>query len=528
MSLDTNLLDALNDKANRPLITGILRGIEKESLRIQTDGQLATTPHPPSLGAALTHPQITTDFSESLLEFITAPSHRLDEVLGQLEQQHRFTAQQLDNEILWGTSMPCMLNKDEDVPVALFGSSNVGRMKTYYRYGLGHRYGRKMQTIAGLHYNFSLPSAFWAMLHTQEGSTLDLQQYKTERYFDLIRNFRRYFWLLLYLFGASPAVCRSFVGDREHNLEKFGDDEHSLHAPFATSLRMGDLGYQSNAQKSLTVCYNNVDTYLHTLTEAINTEYKPYNAIGTVDAKGDYQQLNTSLLQIENEFYSTIRPKRTARSGETALSALDQRGVEYIEVRCLDIDPYSPLGINEEQINLLDTFLLFCLLKESPKTDCDEYKRMQVNQERTVYRGRDPEMRLQTADGERSIKDWGSELMQEMQPIAELLDQAYKIEGHSQALIQQQKVLDDSSLTPSAKILATMKEEDITFYRFAMNMAETHHQGFINNPLSGNDQDRYETLASNSLTEQKKIESQDQVDFSEYLANIYQQYQSFR
>jgi len=527
VSLDSTLLEALNDKANRPLITGILRGIEKESLRIQPDGNLSQQAHPEALGSALTHPQITTDFSEALLEFITAPSHRLDEVLKQLEQQHRFTAQQIQDELLWATSMPCMLGSNEEVPVARYGNSNVGRMKTYYRYGLGHRYGRKMQTIAGIHYNFSLPSAFWAMLHTQENSSLDLQQYKTERYFDLIRNFRRYFWLLLYLFGASPAVCRSFVKDQPHNLQAFGKDDHSLHAPFATSLRMGDLGYQSNAQKSLLVCYNELDNYLHTLTEAINTPYEPYNEIGTVDESGDYQQLNSSLLQIENEFYSTIRPKRTARSGETALSALHQRGVEYIEVRCLDVNPYSPIGITQEQIHFLDTFLLFCLLKDSPKTDCAEYQRMQENQKLTVYRGRDPEMKLQTAEGDKSISEWGSELIEQMQPIAELLDSAYKIEGHSQALKEQLAVVKDPALTPSGKLLQTMKDEDKTFFRVAMDLAEQHQQSFLNNPLSGNDLDRYETLAVNSLADQKKIEAEEGIDFESYLANFYAQYKPF-
>ncbi|MCV6613519.1 MAG: glutamate--cysteine ligase, partial [Cellvibrionaceae bacterium] len=524
MSLDQTLLSALNNKANRPLITGILRGIEKESLRIQPDGQLAMSPHPQALGAAMTHPQITTDFSEALLEFITAPSHRLDEVLGQLQQQHRFTVSQLKNELLWATSMPCMLGSNDEVPVAHYGNSNVGRMKTYYRYGLGHRYGRKMQTIAGIHYNFSLPSAFWAMLHSQENSSLDLQQYKTERYFDLIRNFRRYFWLLLYLFGASPAVCRSFVNGQAHHLSPFNGDQHSLHARYGTSLRMGDLGYQSNAQKSLTVCYNELDNYLHTLTEAINTPYEPYRAYGTVDSEGDYQQLTTSLLQIENEFYSTIRPKRTARSGETALGALHQRGVEYIEVRCLDINPYSPIGISAEQVHFIDTFLLYCLLKDSPKTNCDEYERMQKNQELTVYRGRDPEMKLLCAEGERSIADWGSELISEMAPLAELLDQAYKIEGHSQALVDQLEVVNKPELTPSGRILQGMKQQGKSFYQYAMGLAEQHNQSFADNPLSGNDLDRYETLAINSLADQKKIEAQEEPSFEDYLASFYQQY----
>ena len=524
MSLDAELLKALNDKANRPLITGILRGIEKESLRVKPDGTLSQTPHPESLGAALTHPQITTDFSESLLEFITAPSHRLDEVMSQLEKQHRYTAQQLNNEVLWGSSMPCIVPEDEQIPVALFGKSNVGRMKTYYRNGLGHRYGRAMQTIAGIHYNFSFPSAFWAMLHQQEKSTADLQQYKTERYFDLIRNFRRYLWVLLYLFGASPAVCQSFINGRETNLKKSADG-HSFYAPYATSLRMGDLGYQSNAQKSLVVCYNGLDSYLETLTTAIKTPYPGYQDIPLQDAAGDYQQLNASLLQIENEFYSTIRPKRTARSGETALGALHHRGVEYVEVRCLDLNPYLPLGLDEEQIHFIDTFLLYSLLKDSPAATLEEYQGVQENQELTVYRGRDPELELNSRTGKRNIRDWGKQLLEEMRPVAELLDQANKTEGYSQSLNVQLSKFEDAGLTPSAKILKSMADNKQSFHQTALAEAQRHHQQFTANPLSGIDLDYYETLASSSLTEQNKIEAQPQEDFSEYLAKFYQQYQ---
>lgn len=524
MSLDTELLKALNDKANRPLITGILRGIEKESLRVNPDGTLSQTPHPESLGAALTHPQITTDFSESLLEFITAPSHRLDEVMAQLEKQHRFTAQHLKGEILWGSSMPCIVPDDKDIPVARFGDSNVGRMKTYYRNGLGHRYGRAMQTIAGIHYNFSFPSAFWAMLHQQEKSSLDMQQYKTERYFDLIRNFRRYLWVLLYLFGASPAVCQSFINGRETTL-KPSPDGHSFYAPYATSLRMGDLGYQSNAQKSLVVCYNGLDSYLKTLTEAINTPYPGYQNIPLQGSDGDYQQLNASLLQIENEFYSTIRPKRTARSGETALGALHHRGVEYIEVRCLDLNPYLPLGLDEEQIHFVDTFLLYSLLKDSPAATLEEYQGVQENQELTVYRGRDPELQLNSYTGKRNIREWGKELLEEMRPVAELLDQANKTEGYSQSLDAQLEKFDDADLTPSAKVLSSMLNDKQSFHDVAKTQAEKHHQQFTANPLSGIDLDYYETLATASLADQKKIEAQPQDDFADYLAQFYQQYQ---
>ena len=223
MSLDTNIaFFSSPDKADR--LTKITRGIEKESLRVQLNGHLSQQPHPKSLGSALTHPNITTDFSEALLEFITAPSESINATLDALEEIHRITYQHIEQELLWVSSMPCQLGTDESIPIGQYGSSNIGKMKNIYRRGLGNRYGRLMQTIAGIHYNFSVPESLWEDLHRKSGKNeLTLQDFKSEGYFGLIRNFRRYSWLLLYLLGAAPAVCRSFVAGREHTLEPFGE-----------------------------------------------------------------------------------------------------------------------------------------------------------------------------------------------------------------------------------------------------------------------------------------------------------------
>ena len=147
------------------LLTQIGRGIERECLRVTAEGTLAQTPHPRALGSALTHPSITTDYSEALLEFITPVSRDIDETLDILARIHGFVYRQLGDELLWSSSMPCIVSGDAGIPVARYGQSNVGRMKTVYRYGLGHRYGRLMQAIAGVHYNFSMPEAYWARAH---------------------------------------------------------------------------------------------------------------------------------------------------------------------------------------------------------------------------------------------------------------------------------------------------------------------------------------------------------------------------
>src|SRR3990167_8644374 len=289
-------------------LLGMRRGIEKESLRTQPDGGLALTPHPVALGSALTHPNITTDFSESQMELVTSAHKSTEAALAELTQLHQFTyraLKDLGEEMLWVSSMPCGLPTDETIPIARFGLSNVGRARSIYRMGLSHRYGRRMQTISGIHYNWSLPGV------------------TSEQYFALTRNFRRHAFLLLYLFGASPAVCRTFVAGRRHELQRLAG--HTLYLPHATSLRMGRLGYQSDAQASLAVSYNSLAGYGNALQHALMQPYPAYENVCIRSPGGDYNQLATTLLQIENEFYGTIRPKRVIFPGERPLHALRDR-----------------------------------------------------------------------------------------------------------------------------------------------------------------------------------------------------------
>ena len=520
MSLDANL-ELLRDPTRADRLTGIVRGIEKESLRVDPSGRLAQTPHPKALGSALTHPSITTDFSEALLEFITAPSSSADSVLNQLEEIHRITYQEIGDELLWVNSMPCQLGADVSIPVGQYGSSNIGTMKSVYRQGLGHRYGRLMQTIAGIHYNFSVPDSLWEDLKNAAGNEQSLQDFKSDGYFSLIRNFRRYSWLLLYLLGAAPAVCRSFVSNQEHQLTPFGADSHSLYQPYATSLRMGDLGYQSDAQSSLTVCYNDLPQYTKTLRKALEKPYSDYQEIGLKDSEGNHKQLNTHLLQIENEFYSSIRPKRTAANGETPLRALAERGVEYVEVRCVDLNPLLPCGIDVQTMCFLDTFLLFCLLKDSPKTDNAEYALIPQNIDRTVYRGRDPELKLLVGDSEVSLREWGQSLFNEMRPVAELLDSANKTKTYSQVFNTMEFKLTDDSTTPAAMLLEEMRANNETYYAMAMRKAAEHRDYFQASPPGVETTAKYKELSEVSLQHQAEIEASDTLSFDDFLADYY-------
>ncbi len=516
-------LARLADPQTLPLLRQLRHGIEKESLRIDSSGRLAQTPHSHLLGSALTHPLITTDYSEALLEFITLVSADISDAAEQLDLIHRFTYANIGDENLWTASMPCVLESDAEIPVAQYGRANNARMKTIYRMGLGYRYGRRMQTISGIHYNFSLPESLWPALCEVPAQGGPLQQQVTAQYFSLIRNFRRYSWLLIYLFGASPALSKSFLDGRAHRLQEL--DPESLYQPFATSLRMGDLGYQSNAQENLQICYNRLDSYVDTLKQAILNPHPDYERIG-VNVEGEYRQLSTGLLQIENEFYSPIRPKRVAKKGETALTALAARGVEYIEVRCIDVNPFLPVGIDEELMRFLDAFLLFCLLEDSPEGNPGGIAEVKANMKKVVDEGRRPQLQL-TRDGKAiGLKEWADQLLDGIEHTASLLDQAHGSTRYRDSHTQQRRRVADPDLTPSAQVLRELKGERLSYAEFVRAKSEQHGAYFRNRPLPEQLYAQFVEMAERSLKAQEEIEAADNVPFDTYLQRYFEQYQA--
>jgi glutamate--cysteine ligase len=478
------------------VFTGIRRGIEKESLRVRLDGTLSTRPHPAALGAALTHPHITTDFSESQLELITGAHEGLDACLEELTEIHEVVYRAVGDELLWAASMPCGLPGDDAIPIGRYGSSNVGRAKTVYRQGLSHRYGRRMQTISGIHYNLSVP-----------GTT-------SEQYFALIRNFRRRSWLLLYLFGASPAVCSSFVAGRQHELKELAPG--TLYAPHGTSLRMGRLGYQSEAQASLAVSYNSLKSYTASLYDALTKPYGPYEKIGILK-DNEYLQLNTTLLQIENEFYGTVRPKRRIRRGERPLHALRERGVEYVEVRLMDLDPFVAVGIGASTMRFLDVFLLHCLLDESPDDTPEEIAALSRNQQAVALRGREPGLQLERGGDKVSLAAWGRQLLAACQPVAEALDAVHGGSAYRDALMGAALIVSNPSAAPSARVLHAMaRNHGNSYVRFVLAESLLHAGSLRGLPLAAGTAERFAHLAVESLAEQGRIEAGDRVDFETF------------
>jgi glutamate--cysteine ligase len=479
-------------------LAAMRRGLEKESLRAQGNGRLAMTPHPVALGSALTHPNITTDFSESQVELITGVHASVQDCMDELTRVQQFTMRALGEDMLWVSSMPCGLPADDDIPLGQYGNSNVGRSKTVYRSGLGYRYGRRMQTISGIHYNWSLPEV------------------SSEAYFGLIRNFRRHAFLPLYLFGASPAVCSTFVAGREHKLQPL--NHGTMYLPYATSLRMGRLGYQSDAQASLAVSYNSLAGYAASLQTALTRPYAAYEAIGVKAPDGQYRQLQTSLLQIENEFYGTIRPKRVIFPGERPLHALRERGVEYVEVRLMDLNPFEPVGITAQTLRFLDVFLLHCLQTHSPDDSPAEIAAIGRNQHRAAERGREPGLELEKGAGTQTLTDWGLEIVGQLKAIAAQLDAVHATTDYAAAVRAAEQALLEPDTTPSARVLKAVQEEfEGSFVAFVRSQSQKTRQDMLDLPMTQAEAAHWAQLSAKSLQDQADIEAADTMPFDIYL-----------
>jgi glutamate--cysteine ligase len=522
---EQRLSKLINQGGEHPLAASLI-GLEKESLRVTPQGSLALTDHPTALGSPLAHPYITTDYSEALTEFVTPPCADIPSVLDFLRDTQQFVYQVLDaapdNELLWATSMPCVVAGETSIPIAQYGSSNAGQMKTIYRRGLGHRYGRVMQVIAGVHFNYSFPDSFWPLYQQLEEQSGKLQDFISAQYFGLIRNLQRFGWMVPYLFGASPAVCKSFLGGKTSYLDSF--NENTYFQEFATSLRMGDIGYQNNqeAEVGIKANYDSVESYVESLRCAMETPCPNYQKLG-VEVGGRFEQLNANILQIENEYYSTIRPKQITDVFEKPIHALTRRGVQYVELRSIDVNAYDPLGINERQLRFLEAFLVFCLLHESPLIDAQERKDIDHNELSTAHRGRDPQLMLHRNGKKIHLKEWATEILTAMMGVCEILDAACAQKPYTESLGVQMDKVQDPDKTPSARMLAEMRAQGEGFFHFAMRMSQQHQQYFRELAKNDEAQTRFAAMAEQSWAKQRELEAADNESISEYLQRYFAQ-----
>jgi glutamate--cysteine ligase len=509
-----NEVQRFSEAAQAKALRGIVRGYERECLRVDGHGQLAHTPHPLALGAKLTHPWITTDYAEALLEFITPPSSEPGFPIDFLTDIHRFSAQQLRGEYLWAGSMPCRIGPDAGIAIADYGRSNEAHFKMAYRQGLGLRYGRAMQTIAGAHYNWSLPEAFWPILRDCCGGEGDQQQFISHRYFGLIRNFLRFGWLIPYLFGASPALCKSFLQGHPSDLVELVPS--TLHGPYATSLRMSDLGYQNHAQDKLSISFNSLDGYCEALEAAIRTADPYYGELGVRDGER-WLQLSDSVLQLEAEFYASMRPKRIAPDGMRPAKALKTRGVQYIEMRLFDLNPFIDIGIAPEQGLFADVLLLMCLFRDSPPISSREQGENEENKRRVVTRGRQPHLQLLVHNSEQPLRALAHELFDDMLPFAEMLDAAYDSQRYQAALASLRLRIDQPDLTPSAQVIESIKQHG-GYFDFAFAMSQTHTESLQASALATSTQASFQASVTESQAALQRADAAPRLPFADFVA----------
>jgi glutamate--cysteine ligase len=507
-------LEKLKAAKHESLLIDVMHGIEKEGLRVTPEGTLSQSNHPQGLGSALTNGVITTDYSESLLEFITPVYRDPLDAINHLTDLHHYTYKHLGDEVIWNTSMPCYLKSADDIRIGEYGSSNSGKMKHIYRVGLANRYGKIMQTIAGIHYNFSLSDTLWEELKTMDNDQRSLQTYRSDGYFSLIRNFRRQSWLLLYLFGASPALSSSFMQGKKNALQQL--NETTLYLPYATSLRMSDFGYSNKAQGSLAICFNYLDSYANSLQSAIKTPFAAYKDIG-VKVDGEYRQLNSNVLQIENEYYSDIRPKRVVSSGEKPVEALIDRGVEYIEVRNTDINPLLAVGIDHSQALFMDAFLLTCLLQADQEIDGAECEQIDSNNKLVVNQGRQPGLSLGLGDKKITLVDYAESILEQVLKVATVMDKAEGATNYVDSVKLQQEKVNNSALTPSAIVLSELKESGLSFTQWSLNISQKHRDDLLSKTLPREVEQKLDLTVNQSIKQQQEMEANDTLSFDEFL-----------
>ena len=528
MTLSLNdYINVFNQNENFKTLADIGRGIEREALRVLPEGKLSDHGHYSQLGSALTHSEITTDYSETLLEFITPVSHSPEDAIAQLQDIQKYTLANIDGELLWPISMPCFVDNADNVVLAQYGDSNIGKMKTVYRQGLKNRYGSMMQVIAGIHFNFSFSQDFWKIIQglQKQGDTQSFNDFISEQYFSILRNYKRYCWLIPYLYGASPAVCSSFLQGKTPQLPFEKSPNGAMYLQYATSLRMSDLGYTSSEQSSLKICYNNLHDYVDGVQNAIGLKSDEFSKIG-VKVDGEYQQLNSNVLQIENELYAPIRPKQVIKPGEKPSQALRDRGVEYIEVRALDVNPFVDTGISLEQIHFLDIFITYCAFIENKKFDCDSQQYFEKNMDDVVISGRDPQLLLSDVNyqGEvnlKSIATWGNELFDDMAQVALLLDKAYQTNQYCESIARERAKINDASLTPSAEFLSIILDQGQSISKYSLAQASKYRDEALDRDYQYYSPQYFIDGAEKSHQEQRNIEANDTLNFDDFLANYF-------
>jgi glutamate--cysteine ligase len=282
------------------------------------------------------------------------------------------------------------------------------------------------------------------------------------------------------------------------------------------------MGYSNRVVGGLRISYNSLDEYVDGLNRAITTPHPPYARIGT-HRDGDWLQLNANVLQIENEYYSFVRPKRVPTGNEKRTAALARDGIEYVELRSMDLDPWAPEGLTIESLRFLELFALWALLSDSPAmTDASQHEQDENLQ--TVARcGRRPGLGLMRAGQAISLVDWACELLDNLAAVAAVLDRDRGGDSYSASVALQRTKIADPEQTPSAKVLAEMRDSGEAFFYFAQRRSESTQAWYGERKISPERLTQMAAEAEQSLAQQASIEASDDQSFDAYLANYFTQ-----
>lgn len=503
-----NQLEILSTIANENLV-----GIEKECLRILPNGQLANNNHPKELGSTLTHPNITTDYAESQLEIITKPDSNSSALITELTELHSFIYGQISNKnLLWPASIPGNLPSAKDILIAKYGSSAKALYKELYRLGLGYRYGKTMQLICGIHYNFSFGSKFYQLFFTKINQLPDWNQGNVnDLYMSIIRNYQRISWLITYLFGASPAYNAKFIEPSVATANYLiSYNKTSYLAPYGTSIRESSLGYTNKNNVDLSIDYSSLNSYINGLKEALSTPDPNFMSLGQY--RYDKQiQINCNTLQIENEYYTVARPKPKPHPNLRPYKALEQHGIDYIEIRNIDLNPFSPTGIDKQQCDLLELIIYYCCLTESPDFTVQERAIIKSNKNKTALLGRQPDLQLKLPKSEQyiSLKTWAKRIFADLTKLANLFDKNNNTKDYTNSINYYSKMIETPALTSSGRIYNDLINQDLDYTEYFLNKAVEFKKYYDTMQLSADKLSYYNNLAAESIKQRLEVENYD-------------------
>jgi glutamate--cysteine ligase len=493
-----NLFDSLKKEELLDTSSKIRVGFERETLRIN-NSSISRSPHPTELGSACCNKFITIDFCESQLELITPPLLGSSPALKKLSDIHHFVTHKIGNESIWPFSMPPKINSEDDIPIGTFGTSHEGIFKHIYRVGLSNRYGRGMQSISGFHYNYSHPNILWDIL--SDFTHVNKSQIRSLVYFNILRNIHKMNWLLIYLFGSSPVIGNKILSNNNDSFEKL--DQETSYLPYATSLRMSEYGYSNVNRKNISVSLSTLDDYVDDLRRATMTEEPRY--LEYEDKR--YSQLNTNILQIEAEYYAVARAKSEKFNFIRPSANLKYGGVDFLELRSIDINPFSRIGIDNETALFLEIFMLFCTVNECELFDKEAMQDINDNDLTIAKYGRKPNISLKKDNGTILMKNWAMDILDQMLSIAEQLDTGDS--KYTSVICKMKSKVKNQEKTQSAKILDKLLGENISHTELGVVIAEENKDYFLTSAIKLNKSwDDLEAETKASIFKQNNLEKE--------------------